>query len=52
MGIADDLATRSKNGTRKGAYEKLSPQAKKHGEEAVPRVGKTLAALLDGTSIA
>ena len=46
LGITDDRAKRSKNGTLKGAYEKLRPQAKKHVEEAVPRVGKTLSALL------
>lgn len=46
LGITDDRAKRAKNATLKGAYEKLRPQAKKHVEEAVPRVGKTLSALL------
>jgi hypothetical protein len=43
LGITDDRAKRAKNATLKGAYEKLRPQAKKHVEEAVPRVGRTLA---------
>jgi hypothetical protein len=42
LGITDDRARRAKNATLKGAYEKLRPQAKKHTEEAVPRVGRTL----------
>jgi len=42
LGITDDRAKRAKNATLKGAYEKLRPQAKKHVEEAVPRVGRTL----------
>lgn len=46
LGITDDRAKRAKNATLKGAYEKLRPQAKKHVEEAVPRVGKTLSNLL------
>ncbi len=46
LGITDDRAKRSKNGTLKGAYDKLRPQAKKHVEEAVPRVGRTLSAHL------
>lgn len=43
LGITDDRARRAKNATLKSAYEKLRPQAKKHVEEAIPRVGRTLA---------
>ena len=46
LGITDDRARRAKNATMKGAYERLRPQAKKHVEEAVPRVGRTLSAYL------
>lgn len=46
LGITDDRAKRAKNNTLKGAYDKMRPQAKKHVEEAVPRVGKTLSNLL------
>lgn len=46
LGITDDRAKRAKNATLKSAYEKLRPQAKKHTEEAVPRVGRTLSPLL------
>lgn len=46
LGITDDRAKRAKNGTLKGAYDKLRPQAKKHVEEAIPRVGRTLSAHL------
>jgi hypothetical protein len=42
LGITDDRAARAKNATLKGAYERLRPQAKKHTQEAVPRVGRTL----------
>lgn len=42
LGITDDKAKRAKNPNLKSAYEKLRPQAKKHVEEAVPRVGRTL----------
>ena len=42
LGITDDRAKRAKNETLKGAYNRLRPQAKKHVEEAVPRVGRTL----------
>lgn len=42
LGITDDRARKAKNATLKGAYEKLRPQAKKHVEEAIPRVGRTL----------
>jgi len=43
LGITDDRAKRAKNETLKSAYARLRPQAKKHVEEAVPRVGRTLA---------
>ncbi|MCC6333870.1 MAG: hypothetical protein IT380_07765 [Myxococcales bacterium] len=46
LGITDDRAKKARHATLKGAYEKLRPQAKKHVEEAVPRVGRTLAAHL------
>ncbi|MDP2340796.1 MAG: hypothetical protein Q8O67_07560 [Deltaproteobacteria bacterium] len=46
LGITDDRARRAKNPTLKSAYERLRPQGKKHVEEAVPRVGRTLAAHL------
>lgn len=42
LGITDDRARRAQNATLKGAYEKLRPQAKKHVEEAVPRVSRML----------
>ncbi len=42
LGITDDRAKRAKNETLRSAYNKLRPQAKKHVEEAVPRVGRTL----------
>jgi hypothetical protein len=42
LGITDDRAKKAKNATLKSAYEKLRPQAKKHVEEAVPRVCRTL----------
>jgi hypothetical protein len=43
LGITDDRAKRAKNHNLKSAYDKLRPQAKKHVEEAIPRVGRTLA---------
>ena len=46
LGITDDRAKRARNTTLKGAYDKLRPQAKKHVEEAIPRVGRTLSAHL------
>ncbi len=42
LGITDDRAKRAKNPNVKATYDKLRPQAKKHVEEAVPRVGRTL----------
>lgn len=46
LGITDDRARRAKNATLKSAYEKLRPQGKKHVEEAIPRVGRTLSPFL------
>lgn len=40
LGISDDRASKSTNGTIKKAYEKLRPTAKKHVETAVPRIGR------------
>jgi hypothetical protein len=42
LGITDDRAKRAKNEGLKSAYSRLRPQAKKHVEEAIPRVGRTL----------
>jgi hypothetical protein len=42
LGITDDRARRAQNPTLKSVYDKLRPQAHKHVEEAVPRVGRTL----------
>jgi hypothetical protein len=42
LGITDQRARRSKNGTLKGAYEKLRPEGKKHVEAAMPRVARML----------
>lgn len=42
LGITDDRARSAKNKTLKSTYEKLRPQAKKHVEEAVPRVSELL----------
>jgi len=42
LGLTDEKARRAKNPTVKSAYDKLRPQAKKHVEEAIPRVGRTL----------
>jgi hypothetical protein len=39
LSITDERAKRSKHGTIKGTYERLRPTAKKHTEEAIPRVG-------------
>jgi hypothetical protein len=46
LGITDERASRARNATLKGAYERLRPSAKKHVEEAIPRVGRTLSPLL------
>lgn len=42
LGITDDRAQRAPNGAVKDAYAKLRPQAKKHVEEAIPRVSQLL----------
>lgn len=39
LGITDERARQAKNALVKGTYERLRPTAKKHVEEAVPRVG-------------
>jgi hypothetical protein len=39
LSITDERAKRSRHGAVKGAYERLRSSAKKHVEEAVPRVG-------------
>ncbi len=46
LGITDDRARVAKNQTMKSAYERLRPQAKKHVEESIPRVGRTLSRYL------
>lgn len=46
LGITDDRAKVAKNATMKSAYERLRPQGKKHVEEAIPRVGRTLSSLM------
>ena len=43
LGITDARSTRAKNQTVKSAYQKLRPMAKKHVEQAVPRVSKMIA---------
>lgn len=42
LGITDDRAKKAPNGAAKDAYEKLRPQAKKHVEQAIPRVSQLL----------
>jgi hypothetical protein len=42
LGITDERAARSKNGTLKKAYESLRPQGKKHVQEAMPRLGRMI----------
>lgn len=46
LGITDDRAKKANNATMKSAYEKLRPQAKKHVEDALPRVARTLSRYL------
>jgi hypothetical protein len=46
LGITDERAKRAQNPNLRSAYDKLRPQAKKHVEEAVPRVAQTIASLL------
>jgi hypothetical protein len=42
LGITDAKAKNAKSGAVKGTYEKLRPTAKKHVEQAVPRLGKLI----------
>jgi hypothetical protein len=42
LGITDDRAKRAQNKGVKGAYNKLRPTAKKHVQEAMPRVARML----------
>ena len=40
LGITDAKAKNAKSGGVKGTYEKLRPTAKKHVEQAIPRLGR------------
>lgn len=42
LGITDAKAKHAKSGVVKGTYEKLRPTAKKHTEQAIPRLGKLI----------
>lgn len=42
LSITDARAQRSKHGMVKGTYEKLRPSAKRHVEDAVPRVARLI----------
>lgn len=42
LGITDEKAKHAKSGVVKGTYERLRPTAKKHVEQAIPRLGKLL----------
>jgi hypothetical protein len=42
LGVTDGRARVSKNGSVKKMYEKMRPSAKKHVEEALPRLGKLI----------
>ncbi len=42
LSVTDERAKRSKHGAIKGAYERLRSSAKKHVEEALPRVAKLI----------
>ncbi|MGZ3419879.1 MAG: DUF6918 family protein [Polyangiales bacterium] len=42
LGITDEKAKHAKSGVVKGTYERLRPTAKKHVEQAAPRLGKLL----------
>lgn len=42
LGITDAKAKNAKSGVVKGTYEKLRPTAKKHVEQAIPRLGKLI----------
>jgi len=40
LGVTDGRAKNSRNGTVRRMYDKMRPTAKKHVEEAVPRLGQ------------
>jgi hypothetical protein len=42
LGVTDGRARVSKNGSVKKMYEKMRPSAKKHVEEALPRLGRLI----------
>jgi len=42
LGVTDGRAKQSKNGSVRRMYEKMRPSAKKHVEEAVPRLGRMI----------
>lgn len=42
LGITDAKAKNAKSGVVKGTYEKLRPTAKKHVEQAIPRLAKLI----------
>ncbi len=42
LGITDAKAKNAKSGGVKGTYEKLRPTAKKHVEQAIPRLAKLI----------
>lgn len=42
LGITDAKAKNAKSAVVKGTYEKLRPTAKKHVEQALPRLGKLI----------
>jgi hypothetical protein len=42
LGITDGKAKNAKSGVVKGTYEKLRPTAKKHVEQATPRLGRLI----------
>jgi hypothetical protein len=42
LGVTDDRAAGSRRDSVKKVYGKLRPQAKKHVEEALPRLGELI----------
>lgn len=42
LGITDAKAVKAKSGVVKGTYEKLRPTAKKHVEQAIPRLSRLI----------
>jgi hypothetical protein len=42
LGVTDGRARQSRNGSLRRMYEKMRPSAKKHVEEAVPRLGRMI----------